>query len=246
VVARAPEAVPAAAAALFAEAVEQRARRRPIQHLTGVQAFWRHEFIVTPDVLIPRPETELLVETALLLLRDVPSPLVVDVGTGSGCLALSLAAERKDARVHATDLSPSALRVARGNAARLRLEPRVTFHEGDLLDPVRGLGRAIDLVVSNPPYVSEEEWALLEPEVRDHDPRTALVPAEGVAALYARLLAQAHELLRPGGWIAVEVGAGADGATADAMAQGGLTEASARLDLRGIGRVVTARQPGRV
>ena len=242
VITRGSEAVPGPAVALFEAAVEQRARRRPLQHLTGHQAFWKHDFIVTPDVLIPRPETELLVETALELVRDRPAPLVVDVGTGSGCIALCLAAERPDARVHAVDLSPAALLVARGNAARLHLDSRVTFHEGDLLEPMRPDMGAIDLVVSNPPYVSAEEWATLEPEVRDHDPRLALVPAEGVASLYARLLERAAGLLRPDGVVVVEIGAGMERQVTEAMRQAGLSDVSVRADLQGIARVVAGRR----
>jgi release factor glutamine methyltransferase len=242
VITRGSEAVPGHAVALFEAAVEQRARRRPLQHLTGHQAFWKHDFIVTPDVLIPRPETELLVETALELVRDRPAPLVVDVGTGSGCIALSLAAERPDARVHAVDLSPAALLVARGNAARLHLDSRVTFHEGDLLDPVRAHAGEIDLVVSNPPYVSAEEWATLEPEVRDQDPRLALVPAEGVASLYARLIEQAAGFLCPGGGVVVEIGAGMERQVTEAMRHAALSDVSVRADLQGIARVVAGRR----
>jgi release factor glutamine methyltransferase len=242
VIARAADTVPAAAAALFQDAIDQRARRRPLQHLTGHQAFWKHDFIVTPDVLVPRPETELLVETALELVRERPAPLIVDVGTGSGCIALSLAAERTDARVHAIDLSPAALVVARGNASRLRLESRVTFHEGDLLEPVRAHAGAIDLVVSNPPYVSADEWATLEPEVRDHDPRLALVPPEGVPALYDRLITSAAAALRPGGFVLVEIGAGLEGQVAEAMRHAALGDVSVRADLQGIARVVTGRR----
>ena len=243
VIARAAEDVPADAAALFAAAIEQRARRRPLQHLTGHQAFWRHDFIVTPDVLIPRPETELLVETALELIRDRPAPLVVDVGTGSGCIALSLAAERPDARVHATELSAAALLVARGNCSRLGLASRVTFHEGDLLAPLQAQAGTIDLVVSNPPYVSAEEWAGLEPEVRDHDPRTALVPPEGVRALYDRLIASAAAAVRPGGFVVLEIGAGDEGQAARAMEKAGLANVEERRDLQGIARIVHGRRP---
>jgi len=243
VIARASEDVPDPAAALFEAAVAQRARRRPLQHLTGHQAFWKHDFIVTPDVLIPRPETELLVETALERVRDRAAPLVVDVGTGSGCIALSLAAERPDARVHAIDLSPAALLVARGNAARLHLESRVAFHEGDLLEPVRAHAGQIDLVVSNPPYVSEAEWARLEPEVRDHDPRLALVPPEGVPALYDRLITTAAAAVRPGGSVLVEIGADDGGGAAAIMARRGLTGLETRRDLQGIARLVSGRRP---
>jgi release factor glutamine methyltransferase len=242
-IARDREAVPEPALALFREALEQRARRRPLQHLTGVQSFWRHDFIVTPDVLVPRPETEMLVETVLELLSDLASPVVVDVGTGSGCIVLSIAAERPDARLHAVDVSPAALEVARGNASRLGLGERVVFHQGDLLEPVRGLAGTVDLVVSNPPYVRAEEWARLEPEVRTHDPKVALVPPEGVDRLYARLFEQAVAVLRPGGWIGVEVGAGGDGAARESMARAGLVDAAVRPDLAGTGRVVIARRP---
>lgn len=231
-----------AAVERFRAAVAERSRRRPLQHLTGVQAFWRHEFLVTPDVLIPRPETEILVDAALRRLRDVVSPVIVDVGTGSGCIALSIASERPDAVVHAVDLSAAALRVARENASRLRLASRVTFHEGDLLGPVASLRGAIDLVVSNPPYVSAAEWATLEPEVRDHEPRMALVPTEGVTALYARLVGEAARLLRPNGWLAVEIGAGRQAEAVERMEAAGFVGVETRADLAGIPRVIVGRR----
>jgi release factor glutamine methyltransferase len=242
VLTRGAEGVPAAAAALFAQAIEERSRRRPLQHLTGVQAFWRHEFLVTPDVLIPRPETEVLVQTALELLRGVVAPVIVDVGTGSGCIALSLAAERADAEVHAVDISPAALDVARGNAARLRLGARVLFHQGDLLRPLGPRRASFDLVASNPPYVSAEEWRDLEPEVRDHDPRAALVPAERFPALLGRLLEQSRALLRSGGHVVVEIGRGQDAMARTAAADAGLTFVRFAPDLQGIPRVLVARR----
>jgi release factor glutamine methyltransferase len=242
-IARGAEPVPGPAADLFGEAIEQRSRRRPLQHLTGVQAFWRHEFLVTPDVLIPRPETELLMETVLGLLGDVSAPVVVDVGTGSGCIALSLASERPHAEIHAVDLSEAALRVARGNATRLGLAGRVTFHHGDLLEPVQDLAGRVDLVVSNPPYVPAEEWARLAPEVRDHDPRMAVVPPHGVAALYARLFAGAAGVLRPGGSVAVEVGQGQAEMVSDLAIAARLEIVTSLADLQRIPRVLVARRP---
>jgi release factor glutamine methyltransferase len=242
IVTRVAEPVPPAAAALFAQAIEQRSRRRPLQHLTGVQAFWRHDFLVTPDVLIPRPETEVLVEVALALLRDVKAPVIVDVGTGSGCIALSLAAERPDAEVHAVDFSTAALRVARGNAVRLGVDARVRFHEGDLLQPLASGPATIDLVVSNPPYVSEEEWAHLDPEVRDHDPRAALVAPDGFPALLARLLGQSRPLLRDGAHVLVEIGRGQDSLAREAAEGAGLTVVRFAPDLQGIPRVLVARR----
>jgi release factor glutamine methyltransferase len=244
ILARGDDSLPTDAEERFLQLVAERARRRPLQHLTGIQAFWRHEFVVGPAVLIPRPETEVLVETGLALLRGTRAPRIVDVGTGSGCIALSLAAERPDAFVIATDRSAPALAIARENASRLRLAGRVRFLRGDLLEAVDG-GSHFDLVVSNPPYVSDAEWQDLEPEVRDHDPRSALVPDEGVAALYGRLFHGAARVLRPGGAVVVEIGAGqSEGVLAQADAAGFVAPRSVP-DLQQIPRVIVAtRAPG--
>jgi release factor glutamine methyltransferase len=222
--------------------VDERARRRPLQHLTGTQWFWKHEFRVTPDVLVPRPETELLVEVALELLRDRQRPRVVDVGTGSGCIALSLAGERPDAEIHATDISEPALAVARENAVRLGLEDRVSFRRGDLLGPVGALAGRLDLVVSNPPYVSVAELHGLAPEVRRHDPHLALIPPGDRLSVYRRLAPEAARLLRPGGAVAVEVGQGMGDEVLREMEGAGLLVSSVRPDLAGIPRVVIAHR----
>jgi release factor glutamine methyltransferase len=228
----------------FQELVAQRARRRPMQHLTGLAPFWRHDLRVTSDVLIPRPETEHLVEAALEVLRPIERPVVVDVGTGSGCIALSLAAERPDAEVHAIEISPAALAVARENADRVGLADRIRFHQGDLLEPVRGL-RA-DLVVSNPPYVGAEEIDSLAPEVRDHDPRTALVPPGGDRySIYRRLAADACKSLAPGGVTLLEIGRGMDAEVAAILRARGFTVDRVIPDLQGIPRVVQATRQGR-
>ena len=227
--------------ARFDALVQERARRRPLQHLTGVQAFWRHDFLVTPDVLIPRPESELLVEAALDLLADRHAPVIVDVGTGTGCLALSLAAERPDAVVHAIDISPAALAVARENARRLGLGGRVELHEGDLLGAVAALRGALDLVVSNPPYVDPAEIGTLQPEVRDHEPRAALLAPEPPYGIYRRLTAQAVAGLRPGGHLVLEVGRGMAAEVAGLCRTAGLTVTGSRRDLGGTERVVIAR-----
>jgi release factor glutamine methyltransferase len=225
----------------FESLVAERGHRRPLQHLTGTQAFWHHDFLVTPDVLVPRPETELLVETALAELRDVRRPVIVDVGTGSGCIALSLATERPDAEVHAIDLSPAALEVARENARRLGVTAH--FHEGDLLAPVAALAGRVDLVASNPPYVEAGEIEALEPEVRDHEPRMALVPPGGAVSLYARLAREGTRVLRPGGHLVVEIGASQADAVTGAFTAAGLTGVRVRQDLAGRARVVHARTP---
>jgi release factor glutamine methyltransferase len=244
VLARGDRPLPPGAEGRFVDIVGERARRRPLQHLTGTQAFWRHEFLVGPAVLIPRPETEVLVEAALGLMRGTRAPRVVDVGTGSGCIALSLAAERPDAVVFATDVSGEGLAMARDNALRLGLISRIRFVRGDLLEAFRaGREAPFDLVVSNPPYVPEAEWRALAPEVRDHDPRRALVPAEGVPALYARLLAGAARVLRPGGAVALEVGAGQSDAVAAQATAAGFVSARALRDLQHIPRVIVATRP---
>jgi release factor glutamine methyltransferase len=224
----------------FDALVAERERRRPLQHLVGTQAFWRHEFLVTPDVLIPRPETELLVEHGLEAIADIQGPVIVDVGTGSGCIALSLAAERPDAEVHATDVSEPALGVARRNAERLGLVGRVRFGRGDLLEPVASLAGRVALVVSNPPYVEAGEIASLAPEVRDHDPRIALTPDEGPPSLYRRLFAQAAPLLAPRGVVLVEIGAGQSGWVRAAAEAAGLHVVRIVPDLQGIPRAVVS------
>lgn len=235
------DTVSSSAAAEYAALVDQRATRRPLQHLTGVQAFWKHEFVVTPDVLVPRPETEILVEGALDLLAGRDAPVVVDVGTGSGCIAVSLALERADADVWALDVSPAALQVAAENAEWLGASERVHFVLSDLLAEVGHLAGRVDLVVSNPPYVDPSEIPGLEPEVRDHDPRSALHAPEGRKSLYARLAREAAGVLRPDGALAVEMGAGMENDVRRALQDAGLRLTATLNDLAGIPRVVVAR-----
>jgi release factor glutamine methyltransferase len=235
------EDLPDAARAAFERLVDARAMRVPLQHLTGEQAFWRHVFRVTPDVLIPRPETEHLVEAALDAVRDRTRPRIVDVGTGSGCIALSLAAERPDAIVYSVDLSPAALAVARVNAQRLGLTDRVRFHEGDLLDPLADEA-PFDVIVSNPPYVGAEELASLAPEVRDHEPRMALTPPGDRASIYRRLADAAPGHLVADGLLIVEIGQGMEGEVARALKDAGLEVVRVVPDLQGIPRTVVARR----
>jgi release factor glutamine methyltransferase len=232
------------AAAAFRRLVGERARRVPLQHLTGTQAFWKHEFRVTPDVLVPRPETELLVETALELLRETRRPVIVDVGTGSGCIALSLAAERPDAELHATDVSESALAVARDNARRLGLESRVRFAHGDLIEPVPPEARGrISLVVSNPPYVDPAERDTLAPEVRDHEPAVALFPPGDALSVYRRLVPTSAAVLAPGGALVVEIAPGLGDAVSGLLADAGFERVEVRADLAGRPRAVLGRRP---
>lgn len=227
----------------FRELVARRAQRVPLQHILGTQAFWRHEFLVSPAVLIPRPETELLVEASLGVLRGVAAPLVVDVGTGSGCIALSLAAERPDARMHATDVSPAALAVARENARRLALMSRVVFHEADMLGPLGDAGAIVDLVVSNPPYVDEADRSALAREVRDHEPALALFGGAGGLEVYRRLVPAAAAALRTGGHLVLEVGAGQAAAVKELCNSAGLGVEQVLADLQSIPRALVATKP---
>jgi len=209
----------------------------PLQYITGVQEFYGREFRVTPAVLIPRPETELAVEAALERLpREGPSR-VVDVGAGSGCIAITLALERPGAAVTAVDISEAALAVARANAARLGAA--VSFVRGDLLAPLDG---GWDLIISNPPYVAEAELAALAPGVRDHEPRAALVAGPLGTEIYARLIPQAARALRPGGWLVLELGYAAATAVRP-MLGAGWDAAATRPDLQGWQRVLLARKP---
>jgi release factor glutamine methyltransferase len=235
--------VPAEAEARFRAVVARRAARVPLQHLLGTQAFWKHEFLVTPDALIPRPETEVLVEVSLGLVKGVERPVIVDVGTGSGCIALSIAAEREDAEVHATDISGPALQVARRNARRLGLEGRVAFHEGQVLEPLTGLEGRVHLVVSNPPYVDPADRQELAPEVRDHEPAEALFPPGDALSIYRRLVPGSAALLRAGGALAVEISPFIPDGVVRLFTEAGFPEPSVRPDLAGRPRVVFGRLP---
>lgn len=180
--------------------ISRRARGYPLPYLTGRAEFCGLEFEVTPEVLIPRPETELLVELAL----EFRPESVVDVGTGSGCIAISLAVFLPNAIVYAIDISHAALAVAGRNAERHKVADRVHLLAGDMLSPRPG---PVDLIVSNPPYIPSAECALLPPSVRDYEPRLALDGGPDGLAFIRRLLKEAPTVLRPGGGMLIEIGA---------------------------------------
>ena len=219
--------------ARFRERVGRRARREPLQYILGRAEFWSLPFRVGPAVLVPRPDTEVLVEEALD--RAPVTPQILDVGTGSGAIAVALAHELPAARVTALDISATALAVAQQNAADNGVAERIRFVEGDLhaLAP-----EAFDLVVANPPYIAEGELAGLMPEVRDFEPRLALAGgADGLDA-YRALARQAPRLLTAAGWLLVEVGAGQAEAVRALLAAAGLTNLFCRDDYAGVPRVV--------
>ena len=218
------------------ELVRRRGDREPVAYIVGTRGFRHLDLKVDSCVLVPRPETELVVDRCLELLRDAADPAVLDVGTGSGAIALAIASELPAARVTATDISPAALDVAWANAVALGLA--VEMRQGDLLD---GMGdRRFDLIVSNPPYVSEQEIEGLEPEVAVHEPRLATVAGDGLDA-YRRLLPDAREHLAEGGWLVLECGAGQAEWLAAELDRLGYGAADVARDLAGIERVVSAR-----
>ena len=196
------------------------------------------DLIVSPAVLIPRPETEHVIETVLELARAMQAPRIIDVGTGSGCIALALAAELPWARIEAVDISPAALEVARANAHRLQLDHRVIFGQRDLL--AGAPASTYDFVVSNPPYVPASEPEKAQREVREFEPKVAVFAGESGLEVYRRLVPQAHEALKPGGWLVVEIGFSLAQAVCE-LAQD-WTEVRVVPDLQGIPRVMAARK----
>ncbi|HSS54106.1 MAG TPA: peptide chain release factor N(5)-glutamine methyltransferase [Gaiellales bacterium] len=218
------------------ELVRRRGLREPVAYVIGSWGFRGLDLAVDARVLVPRPETELLVDRCLELLDGVERPRVVDVGTGSGAIALSLKSERPDAEVVACDISQDALDVAAANASRLGLD--VELHLSDLLAQVPGDG--FRLVVSNPPYVSEREMADLEPEVAEHEPRLATVAGPDGFEIYRRLLPEAAGRLVDGGSLALEFGGGQAPALVAELAAAGYGQAGIDHDLAGIERVVWA------
>lgn len=221
--------------------LSERERGVPAQYITGHQEFWGMDFIVTPAVLIPRPETEHVIETVLARVGQTllsVSPLrLIDVGTGSGSIAVALAKELPQAEIHAADISSAALEIARANAARHQLESRIHFREADLL---AGSGNNFfDVIVSNPPYVGESEEDQVQLEVRRFEPRNAVFGGHTGVEVIARLIPEAHVALRPGGWLVMEI-------------SGTIVEETKKLlagweirivnDLQDIPRVVSARK----
>ena len=235
-----PPLGPADAAALEALVAERVETGRPVAYTLGHRGFWDLDLLVDERVLIPRPESETVVETALELLAagQLPPGPLADRGTGSGCLALAVCARRP---VLALDRSAGALAVAAQNVARHRAAGRVLLLQADGLDCLQPARLAA--VLANPPYVEPDEHARLPDEVRRHEPREALVPAEGsVAAMFSRLLAESRAALAPGGWLITEVGAGQAALVAGMASAAGYGWTDIRDDAAGLPRVVAAKR----
>lgn len=221
--------------------VERRIGREPLAYIVGQQEFWGLSFEVSRAVLIPRSETELIVEAALELIPETDRHLrVADVCTGSGCVAVALASERPAARITATDISDVALEVARRNAMRHGVGDRIAFHCGDLLDGAEG---PFDLITGNPPYVAERDRRGLQPEVRDYEPDVALFGGSDGFHLVERLVRSAGHYLRPGGYLLCEFGLGQDDRVEALVADtGNLRLIELRRDLQGIARTAVAER----
>ncbi len=236
----APQApLPPDAQAFFLRLVEKRKRGVPLSYLTGTREFWSIPLGVSPSVLIPRPETEVLVEKVLEL-SSRERETILDVGTGSGNIAIALAKELPRARILAADVSLRALAVARRNAERLKAR-QVEFLRSDLFSAFRGTGVRFDFIVSNPPYVSAREWEFLPAEVRDYEPQRALLAGESGLEVIGRLVGRAGRFLRPGGYLIFEIG---DGQRDEVLGLFGRrwTEIETAWDLAGKPRVITARR----
>ena len=206
-----------AEAARFADLLARRLRGEPIQYITGEQEFYGLPFRVTPDVLIPRPETEHLIEKALALVTGFANPRIVDVGTGSGAIAVALAHDLPHAQITALDISRPSLEIARENAERNRVARRIRFLQSDLLASVAD--ERFDLVVSNPPYVPTADRDSLSVEVREHEPALALFAGDDGLDVYGRLIPTAFSALEAGGFLALEIGYGQSDAVAACAAQ---------------------------
>jgi release factor glutamine methyltransferase len=225
--------------------IDRRAVREPLQYITGFQEFWGLPFIVTPAVLIPRPETELVVESAIRTGKTAATPVIVDLCTGSGCIAVSLAREHPQARIFATDRSGAALDIARRNARQNGVADRIRFLEGDLFEPLSEtdlIGR-VDIIAANPPYIRRDELPTLQPEVRDFEPTMALIAGPDGTEIAERIINTAPNYLRSGGSLVLEMGMGqTDALRKIVAATGAYTEPEVLKDLAGIERVIVAKK----
>jgi release factor glutamine methyltransferase len=226
--------------AVYEDTITRRLRHEPIQYITGQQEFYGLLLNVTPAVLIPRPETEHLVEAVLKLLPTNRPLKIADIGTGSGAIAIALAVHLPNAEIVALDISTEALAIAAANAREHDLADRIRFLQSDLLSALNDEAEAFDAVVSNPPYVAETDRATLHPQVRDHEPATALFAGETGLDIYRRLVSEAHNALKPNGLLALEIGYGQQQALIDLLAN--WREVSFIKDLQNVPRVVLAKR----
>ena len=226
--------------------IKRRLRREPLQYITGVQEFWSLDFTVGPPVMVPRPETELLVEQVIALCRgnrltEGPCTRILDLGTGCGALAVAIARELEAVAVWASDVSQEALDIARGNARKHGVEERIEFIHSDMWQGLSNQELTFDIIVSNPPYINSEAIASLAPEVRDHEPRQALDGGEDGLNFYRRILLDVPKHLRMGGMLFMELGAGQADDVKGICEHVGLDVVTVVSDLAGHGRILVAR-----
>ena len=222
----------------FGRLVAEREKRVPLAYLRGTQDFYGLTFRVSPAVLIPRPETELLVDFALSVLAKCDMPLIADVGTGSGCIPIAILANFPAARSVAFDISLGALAIASENAVANGVAARLKFVRGDLLT---GTGYGFDVVVSNPPYIPSNEIAVLQPEVRDYEPRLALDGGGDGLSAFRHIIADAKHVLKPNGWLAMEAAQGQTAMVAQLLQEAGYDNVETRPDLAGIERIAVGQ-----
>lgn len=223
----------------FNRLLERRIKNEPIAYITGEKEFYSRTFSVNREVLIPRPETELLVEEALKAAAGIEKPVILDVGTGSGCVAVTLSCEIPRSRVYASDTSRGALATARTNAERHSARGGIFFVLGSLTDPYKS--ESFDIVVSNPPYIPEAEYALLPPEVRDYEPRSSLAGGEDGLYVIRNMISGAGRVLKDGGWCIIEIGVGQSPHVKRLFEEAGFSAISSVRDINDIERVVRAQ-----
>ncbi len=229
----------------FQELIDRRAKREPLQYILGRQEFWGRSFRVNPAVLIPRPETELLVEKAAGILSAIDRPTVIDLCTGSGCIAVSLAKELRSPRIFATDIAEAALEIARANAVAHACSNSIRFLAGDLFDPVAelDLGGKVDCITANPPYISSSDLRTLQPEVRDFEPEHALIAGPAGTEIHGRIMREAPRYLKSGALLVMEMGIGqAPDLAKMAAAAGVYAQPEIMKDLAGIDRVIILKR----
>lgn len=226
--------------AAFKKLVSRRMKWEPVAYLTGRKEFWSFVLEVNKDVLIPRPDTEIIVEEALTVGKSFPQPNILDIGTGSGAIALALAKELPEAKIIATDISASALKIARRNARNLKLEKQIKFLKGDLFAPVKDL---FDIIVSNPPYISAAEYGELPNGVKDFEPKIALWAGQTGVEFYEKLIYQSKNHLKKNGWLLMEIGAPqAEKIRRLMQDSGAFADIDVRHDYAGHDRVIKGRK----
>ncbi len=223
----------------FQELLERRIKREPIAYILGEKEFYSKPYKVNPSVLIPRPETELLVDETLNLVKQRTSPLILEIGTGSGCISVTIASLCEDVKIVASDISHEALAVAKENITKHNQKHRISLLRGDLLNSFKG--QSFDIIVSNPPYITETEFDGLESEVKDFEPEIALTAGQDGLYYIKEIISDSTKILKDGGWCVLEIGHNHKEGVQNIFRNCGFTEISSIKDLNGIERVIKAK-----